>query len=51
VFWFMGFVRYNDVFDNEYIRGFCLAYSPMTNSFYPVGGDGYNYRRKTKSPG
>ncbi len=49
-FWFLGFVRYNDVFENEYIRGFCLCYSPMTNRFYPVGGDGYNYRRKVKSP-
>jgi len=51
MFWFLGTVRYNDVFENEYIRGFCLAYSPMTNNFYPVGGDGYNYRRKTKAAG
>jgi hypothetical protein len=50
-FWFLGFVRYNDVFENEYVRGFCLQYSPMTNRFYPVGGDGYNYRKKTKSGG
>jgi hypothetical protein len=50
-FWFFGFVRYNDVFENEYVRGFCLGYSPMTDSFYPVGGDGYNYRKKTKSAG
>jgi hypothetical protein len=50
-FWFLGFVRYSDVFENEYVRGFCLAYSPMTNRFYPVGGDGFNYRKKTKSGG
>jgi hypothetical protein len=46
VFYFLGLVRYNDVFENEYVRGFCLGYSPMTDRFYPVGGDGYNYRRK-----
>jgi hypothetical protein len=51
IFWFIGYVRYNDVFDNEYVRGFCLAYSPMTDDFYPIGGEGYNYRKKTKSAG
>jgi hypothetical protein len=51
VFWFIGYVRYKDVFENEYVRGFCLGYSPMTNSFYPCGGEGYNYRKKTKSAG
>jgi hypothetical protein len=51
ILWFVGFVRYNDVFENEYIRGFCLAYSPIADSFYPVGGDGYNYRQKAKSAG
>ncbi len=51
LFWFMGHVRYNDVFENEYVRGFCLAFSPMTGTFYPVGGEGYNYRKKTKSGG
>lgn len=51
MFWFLGFVRYNDVFENEYVRGFCLAYSPMKNRFYPVGNDGYNYRKKIKPAG
>lgn len=51
IFWFVGYVRYNDVFQNEYLGGFCLGYSPMTNSFYPSGGEGYNYRIKTKSVG
>jgi hypothetical protein len=50
-FWFLGYVRYKDVFENEYIRGFCLGYSPMANNFYPCGGEGYNYRKKTKSTG
>jgi hypothetical protein len=51
IFYFLGFVRYNDVFENEYIKGFCLRYAPMNNSFYPVGGDDYNYRRKIKAAG
>jgi hypothetical protein len=49
--WFMGYVRYNDVFGNEYVRGFCLGFSPLTGKFYPSGGDGHNYRKKTKSAG
>jgi hypothetical protein len=49
--WFMGYVRFNDVFGNEYVRGFCLAYAPTEDKFYAVGRDGYNYRKKTKSAG
>jgi hypothetical protein len=51
IVWFMGYVRYNDVFGNEYIRGFCLGYAPNDDSFYAMGRDGYNYRKKTKSAG
>jgi hypothetical protein len=51
IVWFMGYVRYNDVFGNEYIRGFCLGYAPNDDGFYAMGRDGYNYRKKTKSAG
>ncbi len=48
---FMDYVRYLDVFDNEYIRTFCLGFSPMTGKFYAIGGSAYDYRKKTKSGG
>jgi hypothetical protein len=51
IVWLMGYVRFNDVFGNEYVRGFCLAFAPNVDKFYPMGGDGYNYRKKTKSAG
>jgi hypothetical protein len=28
----MGYVRYNDVFENEYVRGFCLRFAPEQTS-------------------
>ena len=49
--WFSGYARYRDVFQNEYVVGFCLAFSPRDGKFYPMGGEGYNYRKKTKSAG
>ena len=47
IVWFMGYVRYKDIFDNEYARGFCLRFAPNDGTFFPAGGDGYNYRKKT----
>jgi hypothetical protein len=49
--WFSGYARYRDVFQNEYVVGFCLVFSPKDGKFYPMGGEGYNYRKKTKSAG
>jgi hypothetical protein len=49
--WFSGYARYRDVFQNEYVAVFCLAFSPRDGKFYPMGGEGYNYRKKTKSAG
>jgi hypothetical protein len=49
--WFSGYAKYRDVFLNEYVVVFCLAFSPRDGKFYPMGGDGYNYRKKTKSAG
>jgi len=51
VVWFSGYARYLDVFGNEYVAGFCLGFSPMHDKFYSMGGDSYNYRKKTKSAG
>jgi hypothetical protein len=49
--WFSGYAKYRDVFLNEYVVVFCLAFSPRDGKFYPMGGEGYNYRKKTKSAG
>jgi hypothetical protein len=51
IFWLLGYVRYTDVFENEYVRGFTLGFAPNTETFYPMGGEGYNYRKKTKTAG
>jgi hypothetical protein len=49
--WFSGYARYLDVFENEYVVGFCLCFSPKDGKFYSMGGKEYNYRKKTKSAG
>lgn len=51
IIWFMGYARYNDVFANEYVLGFCFAFGTAKAEFYPFGGDGYNYRKKVKIGG
>jgi hypothetical protein len=51
IVWLMGYARYEDVFDNKYILGFCFAFGTEKAAFYPVGGDGYNYRKKIRSAG
>ncbi|MEA2885272.1 MAG: hypothetical protein QOH32_4528 [Bradyrhizobium sp.] len=52
--WFKGYVRYADVFKNEYIYGFCLGFDTFAKDgtggeFYTSGGDDYNYRKKVKT--
>lgn len=49
IFWFSGYVRYLDVFDNEYVSGFCFAFSPRDDKFFPMGADGYNFRRRIRT--
>jgi hypothetical protein len=49
IVWLIGYARYEDVFDNKYILGFCFAFGTQKATFYPVGGDGYNYRKKIGS--
>jgi hypothetical protein len=43
---FMGFVRYTDIFGNRYISGFCFLFSHEDNRFVLAGGSAYNYRRR-----
>jgi hypothetical protein len=52
--WFKGYVRYADVFKNEYIYGFCFGFDTFANNgtageFYATGGDDHNYRKKVKT--
>jgi hypothetical protein len=51
IIFFIGHIRFGDVFGNEYISGFCLARNGATGEFYGLGGSQYNYRRKIKSSG
>jgi hypothetical protein len=51
IVWLLGYVRYRDVFENEYVHGFTLGFAPNMNTFYSMGGEGYNYRKKTKAAG
>lgn len=51
IIFFIGHVRFGDVFGNEYISGFCLARNGTTGEFYGLGGSKYNYRRKIKNAG
>ena len=46
--YFWGFVRYKDLFDRNYITGFCFMYHPLDGQFVLAGGDVYNYRRREK---
>lgn len=40
---FMGYVRYTDIFKRRHRTGFCLHYDISSESFRAVGGDDYNY--------
>lgn len=44
---FVGFVRYQDFFENSYITGFCTQFDPLSSRWVLTGGKaGYNYQRK-----
>jgi hypothetical protein len=43
---FMGFVRYSDIFKNRFVLGFCFMFDRVGNRWILAGGDGYNYCRK-----
>ncbi len=44
LFW-MGFVRYRDLFGNRYVSGFCNMFFFEENRYVLAGGDEFNYRR------
>jgi hypothetical protein len=44
--YFMGFVRYTDIFGNRYISGFCFIFHGAENRFALAGGRAYNYRHR-----
>lgn len=46
--WIVGFVRYEDIFGERYISGFCHALDLASERFVRRGGATYNYSRKEK---
>ncbi len=46
VVFLVGQVRFNDVFGNYFITGFCFAYREADKVFYAIGGTDHNYQRK-----
>jgi hypothetical protein len=47
---FMGRIRYVDIFDNTYAVGFCFVFDPNWGRFVRVGDERYNYARKECQP-
>lgn len=43
---FLGFVRYADIFQNRFILGFCFLFDAGSNTWIRALGDEYNYCRK-----
>jgi hypothetical protein len=43
---FIGWVRYRDIFANTYITGFCSVRDPLANRFVLSGDQQYNYTRR-----
>jgi hypothetical protein len=43
---FLGFVKYCDIFENRFILGFCFLFNASSNTWVRILGDEYNYRRK-----
>jgi hypothetical protein len=42
-FFFMGYIRYVDIFGRKHRTGFCLIYNKFADDFFAVGGGEYNY--------
>jgi hypothetical protein len=40
---FIGYIRYSDIFCNRCISGFCFVYDTLGECFVRFGGDAYNY--------
>jgi hypothetical protein len=43
---FVGWVRYSDVFGNRYLLGFCRIFDPVGQHFVRTGDERYNYSRQ-----
>jgi hypothetical protein len=41
--YFLGYVRYLDIFGNRYITGFCAIFDPIRGRFILRGDERYNY--------
>jgi hypothetical protein len=48
---FIGFVRYADVFGALYVSGFCFVFDHIGRRFVRTGGEEYNYTRVENRPG
>ena len=47
---FLGFVRYEDIFRNRFVLGFCLDFERKSNRWVLSGDRDYNYCRKESGP-
>jgi hypothetical protein len=45
--YFRGFVRYGDIFQNQYMLGFCFEFRTNSNTWILRGGKNHNYCKKT----
>jgi hypothetical protein len=45
---FLGYIRYDDIFGNRNITGFCVVLDYASRRFMPVGDERYNYTRKER---
>jgi hypothetical protein len=43
--WVVGFVRYEDIFSQSHINGFCMVYDMVGEKFVRRGDEWYNYAR------
>jgi hypothetical protein len=44
----MGRLRYDDIFGNRYLMGFCAVFDKDSGGFLLKGGEHYNYTEKRK---
>jgi hypothetical protein len=47
--WLVGFVRYDDVFDNHHVTGFAKVFDRIGGRFVTRGGEKYNYARAERA--
>jgi hypothetical protein len=47
---FIGYVRYSDIFDGIYTSGFCFVFDTYGKRFVRFGNNAYNYIKTEKEP-